>query len=195
MNAQRNSSFELREYQAVAARSCLAALRTGEAPLLVAPTGSGKTVIAAEVAKHFRRPLVIAHRRELVEQAQRVFGRHVRARTIQSVIREGPGSLLRRPDALFIDEAHRADATTYRQIIDWFSRVPRLGMTATPRRTDGRGLCDAFSIMIQASSVSELMDAGHLVRYRAFEARDEHLRQLAWMKRECGDYAQKNFLN
>src|SRR5690348_9383014 len=105
--------MELRSFQEPAVAEALAHLYAGRATLLVSPTGAGKTVMAAEIARSFRRPLIVAHRRELVHQAIRTMGSHVRACSVQSVLRNGPRSA----DLLIIDEAHRSAANTYREII------------------------------------------------------------------------------
>src|SRR5256885_537185 len=62
----------LRPYQREAIAAVLAARRAGERRLLVClPTGAGKTVIFSELAQLARRQvLVLAHREELLAQAQ-----------------------------------------------------------------------------------------------------------------------------
>ena len=62
----------LRPYQRDAIANVIAARRAGVKRMVVSlPTGSGKTVIFSELARLARRPvLVIAHRRELVQQAR-----------------------------------------------------------------------------------------------------------------------------
>lgn len=134
--------------------------------LLVAATGTGKTVMAAldyrELSGEARpRPtlLFLAHRREILEQAlstyrdvlgegafgelmvdghQPVFGEHVFA-SVQSM---GRPEQLRRwnPDhfdIVVVDEFHHAEAATYRRILDHLTPRELLGLTATPERTDG----------------------------------------------------------
>lgn len=184
-------SRKLRPYQAKAAEEILAHLKAGARPLLVAPTGSGKTIIAAEVAKSFNHVLVIAHRREIIEQARNTFGWQVTALTVQGILAGGELSdlLPHEVDLLIIDEAHRAVAQSYRKIREMFPNASVLGMTATALRADGKGLCDAFSVIVECSSMTELRDLGFLVPYRAFEAPDEALNRLASLKKIAGDYA------
>ena len=43
-------------------------------------------------------------------------------------------------DLVVIDEAHRSMATTYRRIIGAYPKAVVLGLTATPCRSDGKGL-------------------------------------------------------
>src|SRR5215467_11735861 len=66
-------SLALRDYQVRALDACRAVIRAGQRRvLLVAPTGSGKTTIAADGIRsaiaHGSRTLFLAHRRELLDQ-------------------------------------------------------------------------------------------------------------------------------
>ena len=66
--------MQLREYQTTALEQIRSSLEKGyKAPLLVLPTGAGKTVIFSELAKDFvsqdKNVLILVHRRELVKQA------------------------------------------------------------------------------------------------------------------------------
>jgi superfamily II DNA or RNA helicase len=132
--------------------------------LLVAPTGSGKTVIAAAImAGCTRRVLVVAHRREIVNQtADKLTARGVPHGIIQAgdeaklrpmaavqiasiqtlharAIRSS-SMLMPLADLLIIDEAHHACAMTYKKVIEAYPNAIILGLTATPCRGDGRGL-------------------------------------------------------
>lgn len=134
--------------------------------LLVAATGTGKTVVAALDYRRLGhddradRPslLFVAHRREILEQSRRtyrevlsdeLFGelyvggtrperwRHVFA-SIQSLHSYGVREIP--PDAfavVVIDEFHHAEATTYRSLLDHLRPSELLGLTATPERADG----------------------------------------------------------
>lgn len=79
--------MNLRSYQRTAASEVMKIIRAGGHPLLVSPTGSGKTVIAAEVVKAFPKVLFVSHRRELLAQARRTLGWHVCAHSVQSIAR------------------------------------------------------------------------------------------------------------
>ncbi|ATG56239.1 helicase [Brachybacterium ginsengisoli] len=141
--------------------------------LLVAATGTGKTVIAALDYKRLKSSptdqpslLFIAHRKEILEQALRTYrdvlkdgsfgelfvgglkptrGRHVFA-SVQSIAR--PGELLKwgkeHFNVVVIDEFHHAEATTYRRVVDHFEPRELLGLTATPERADGVDVAAAF---------------------------------------------------
>ncbi|MFD0023157.1 DUF3427 domain-containing protein [Streptomyces sp. NPDC058382] len=140
--------------------------------LLVAATGTGKTVMAALDYKHLRqklgrdpRLLFVAHRKEILEQSLRVYqdvlvdanfgelfhsGRvpadwdHVFA-SVQSLNARALERLA--PDhfdVIVIDEFHHGTSPTYRRIIDHFTPKELLGLTATPERMDGLNVQDAF---------------------------------------------------
>ncbi|WP_458317233.1 DUF3427 domain-containing protein [Mycolicibacterium brisbanense] len=134
--------------------------------LIVAATGTGKTVIAAldyrrlvrEVHGRDLTLLFVAHRKEILTQARRmyqevltdpVFGellvdgdqptrwRHVFA-SIQSLTAERLSSLEPgRFDIVVIDEFHHAQAASYRRLLDHIAPMELLGLTATPERGDG----------------------------------------------------------
>jgi len=173
-------------HQGEAVERVLRVLSSNNPTVLVAPTGAGKTVMAAAIAGHFGRVLWVAHRIELINQAEAEVANNVQVMSILSALRRGP----KRIDLLIIDEAHRGMASTYRALIDKYRNVPILGLTATPQRTDGQGLCDIFSEIVQCSNVKELVESGYLVPYRAFEAPDEALRQIEKVRKRRGDFEQ-----
>lgn len=134
--------------------------------LLVAATGTGKTVVAALDYRRLteqaggERPslLFVAHRAEILEQARRTyrevlrdaeFGeayyggarperwQHVFA-SVQALTSYGVEAIP--PDAfdvVVVDEFHHAEAPTYRRLIERLQPRELLGLTATPERTDG----------------------------------------------------------
>jgi len=134
--------------------------------LVVAATGTGKTVLAAMDYRNLcrasgdRRPslLFVAHRREILEQSIRTyrevladgdFGelyvggarperwKHVFA-SVQSLSSHGVRNV---PSDAFevvvVDEFHHAEAATYRRLMDHLAPRELLGLTATPERADG----------------------------------------------------------
>lgn len=134
--------------------------------LIVAATGTGKTVVAAVDyrqlcnAESAERPslLFVAHRKEILEQSLRTyrevlgdasFGelyvggarperwRHVLA-SVQSLTSYGVQNIPADAyDVVVIDEFHHAEATTYRRILEHLQPQELLGLTATPERADG----------------------------------------------------------
>jgi len=161
---------------------------------LVAPTGAGKTVIASAIiqsaAAKGRKTLFLAHRQELIAQCHdklREFGvesgviqagaerqlRHLtQVASVQTLVRR-LGKDDWQPDLIIIDEAHLATAATYLKIISHYnngrpSRVPLLGLTATPQRLDGRGLDELFDDLVIAGTTRELIADGSLCPYKYF---------------------------
>lgn len=134
--------------------------------LVVAATGIGKTYLAAFDAQHFPRVLFLAHREELLDQAQRTFaqvrpdarlgyyrgGQHDLDADIlfASVSTLGRAEHLARfaPDRfdyVVVDEFHHAAARSYQAVLHYFAPRFLLGLTATPYRGDNRdvfALCD-----------------------------------------------------
>ncbi len=168
------SPFKLRKYQRRTVNKTVLALKSGQARrvLVVAPTGAGKTTMAAELARRAnaagRGVLAIAHRREIKHQLQQRVPNSW-AVTIQSP-KLGPKY---DPEALvIIDEAHHLPAGQA-----WFEKLGPwrqnqcVGLTATPERADGQGLGDVFDEMIISATYPELIKAGHLVDARVVSPR------------------------
>src|SRR5215813_12637781 len=177
--------------------------------LLVAPTGSGKTVIAsAIIAGTARRVLVVAHRREIVNQtsdkltARGVYHGIIQAgdekklrpmatvqvASIQTLhARAIRSSTMPMPlaDLVIIDEAHHACAATYRKILEAYPDAIVLGLTATPCRGDGRGLGGIFETMIECPQVADLIIGGFLVKARVYAPVNPDLTGVRTVK---GDY-------
>jgi superfamily II DNA or RNA helicase len=74
------------------------------------------------------------------------------------VLRVGP------LDLHVTDEAHHSVAGSWAKIAEPFLAAFVLGVTATPERLDGRGLCDAFDEMVVGPGVADLVDLGVLAR-------------------------------
>ena len=165
---------------------------------VVAATGTGKTVLSALDYKRLQptlglRPkmLFVAHRMEILKQAQRTFAEvlvdnefgelmvdgqtpqgwnHVFA-SVQSLssfdfTKIDPAKF----DYIVIDEFHHASAPTYRSLIEHFQPKELLGLTATPERADGRRVQDEF---FEGRIASELrlwdaMDLGLLAPFQYF---------------------------
>lgn len=170
--------------------------------LLVAATGTGKTVVAALDFKQLLggRPvgdlslLFVAHRREILEQSMRTyrevlvdpsFGelwlggevpaqwRHVFA-SVQTLAAGGLRTLP--PDAydvLVIDEFHHADAPTYRRILEHIHPAELLGLTATPERGDGFDVRQLFGGRTAAElRLWDALEADLLVPFHYFGIAD-----------------------
>jgi superfamily II DNA or RNA helicase len=183
----------LRPYQIDCAARVKTEIAAGRDPLLVAPTGSGKTLIAAEVMRDAmrcgQRVLFLAHRRELIFQASQKLhaasvdhgiilaghpmrlGEPVQVASIATLhARAIRGSAIDLPpaDLIVIDEAHHCRAQTYAKLIAAYPGAALLGITATPCRGDGRGPGNAFDVLVEAPPVAELVRDGFLVPTRIY---------------------------
>lgn len=76
------------------------------------------------------------------------------------------------PDLLIIDEAHHANAGSWRKILEYWPRARVLGVTATPVRSDGTGLGEGaggfFHSMVNGPTMRSLIDMGNLSEYEYY---------------------------
>jgi superfamily II DNA or RNA helicase len=205
--------LQLRPYQVRDVEAIRAAFRTdSQAPLYVAPTGSGKTVlfgfIAKEASRRGSRVWIIVHRRELVYQTSRTlsafevehgvvapgFTPYPMA-TIQVCskdtlrVRMAKG-LLGDVDLLVFDEGHHATAGTWRMVRDARPDAKVLGVTATPVRLDGKGLglhCGGvYDALVLGPSIADLITEGWLCRPVSYAPPSKV--DLTGVKVQGGDY-------
>ena len=150
--------------------------------LYVAPTGSGKTMVAAEITRHavnwHKRVLFLAHRREIIDQTSRklaangiALGMHgivqagregdlrpqamVQVASIDTLLARGIRSKtmpLPPADLIIFDETHRIRGRTREYLVSLYPDAVLLGLTATPCRGDGRGLGNIFETMISSAA-------------------------------------------
>lgn len=201
-------SLTLRPYQQRAVHDLRLAFRDGaRAPLLVAPTGMGKTVIVAEilrgVAERGRRAIVLVHRRELITQTAHKLtlagvpygiiaagtspsDHAIQIASVQTLVRR-LDRIPTPPDLLVIDEAHHATAGSWKRVMDHWPDAPRLGVTATPVRLDGRGLSAVFDRLVLGPSVANLIFTGHLCPARIYAP--PQVADLSAVRRRAGDFA------
>jgi superfamily II DNA or RNA helicase/HKD family nuclease len=180
--------------------------------LIVAATGTGKTVIAALdyrrlASQMIDRPslLFVAHRQEILTQSLRTyrevlsdgdFGelyvggarperwRHVFA-SVQSLTSYGVESIQSDAfDVVVIDEFHHAEARTYRRLIDHLRPEELLGLTATPERSDGTDVRSFFDGRIAAElRLWEALGADLLCPFHYFGVADgTDLRSIRWTR-------------
>jgi len=143
--------------------------------LVVAATGTGKTVLAAfdyrKLGGSARSLLFVAHRKEILTQALRTyrevltdpnFGetyvagsrperwQHVFA-SVQSLTSYGVENIPPTAfDVVVVDEFHHASAATYRRLLDHLQPKELLGLTATPERADGNDVLNYFNGRVAA---------------------------------------------
>lgn len=175
----------LRDYQAESVEALRANIREGvRNQVLCAPTGAGKTVIAAylldECMNKRKRAVFVADRIALIDQTSATLdkygiahgviqGQHWRYRPYEHIQVASAQTLAKRgwPDAdlIIVDEAHALQKT----VTDRIARrdVVTIGLTATPFT---KGLGRHYDSVVSVTTTNKLTDAGHLVPFRVFAA-------------------------
>ncbi len=178
--------------------------------LIVAATGTGKTVISAFDFKNFVRKnsnaklLYVAHRKEILQQAQATFQGVLRDNNFGELWVDGfepekydcvfasVQTLNNRIDKLslsssfydfiIIDEVHHITASSYRPILKHFNPKILLGLTATPERMDGEDILKDFSDTIAAEiRLPEALNRKLLCPFQYFGITDSiDLSQVSW---------------
>jgi superfamily II DNA or RNA helicase len=200
--------IELRPYQLQAVDEIRQGYQQGHRSVLfVLPTGGGKTVlfshITRETAARGNRVCVLVHRAELLRQASASLtalgvphgliaaGRSmnlaapVQVASVQSLARR----LHLIPQGFFqllvIDEAHHSNAGTWAKVLQHCASARVLGVTATPCRSDGRGLGEFYSHMVLGPTPAELTDAGFLAPARVLAPPGP---SLLGLRKRMGDF-------
>lgn len=200
--------MKLRGYQNSAVSGITSEFHRGcRSVCLVAPTGSGKTVVMSHIAQGMlpRRTLILVHRQELVDQTSRTlaecgvqhgiiaagypknYERPVQVASIQSLARRDTGF---EPSLIVVDEAHHAVAGTWSDVIDAHPQAYVLGLTATPVRGDGKDLGSIFQSIVRGPEVQWLMDNDFLVTPRYYAP--PPVADLDGLRTHKGDYKLKD---
>jgi superfamily II DNA or RNA helicase len=194
--------IDLRSYQTEALTRVKDAYKNGKRRVLVSlPTGTGKTVVFGHFPAVFRmkkRLLVLAHREELLLQAEQKFrsispelkvaieraeeratdDAQVVIASVPTLARSDGGRLSRFNaddfSIIVVDEAHHAVAESYRRIFDYFGLFKPgnarylVGFTATPRRGDNQGLGSVFEDVCYAQDLRQMIAEGYLCPIRGW---------------------------
>jgi len=180
--------------------------------LLVAATGTGKTVMAAVDYARLRRRLprarllFVAHRGEILKQSLATFRVAVRDASFGELWVDG-----HRPtdfehvfasiqslhaadlaamaadyfDVIVVDEFHHAEAPTYRRLLERVRPRELLGLTATPERSDGTNVYETyFDGRISAElRVWDAIDQQYLAPFSYFGVHDgADLTEVPWKR-------------
>ena len=182
--------MQLRSYQIKAIDSLRYSFNTKgkKSPLLVMPTGAGKTVVFAAISKAIsdneKNVLILVHRRELIDQASKKLKaigvnhgviaakykestNNIQIASVQTLVRRLVKNTFN-PNYIIIDEAHHAAAGSWKKIIEHFKEAYKIGCTATPIRLDGRGLADYFDDLVKGPGVAKLIKDKYLAPYKVF---------------------------
>ena len=202
---------DLRDYQQSGLRDVAAAIREGHRRIImVAPTGAGKSVCIAAMVRSVRSALAIAHRQELIDQLYDHFtlpepeglgleagvlmakdpredrAKKLQVASIQTLVRRPP--LDPPPQLIIIDEAHHATSEGYQKVLAHYPNAICIGPSATPFRTDGRGLGSAgFTKIVTVTTPDKLIASSHLVPPRVFGVDPP---DLSGISKKAGDYDQ-----
>ena len=180
--------------------------------LVVAATGTGKTIVAALDFKRLRtelgdpRLLFVAHRQEILTQSLSAFRqvlrdgefgelyvdghrpdewRHVFA-SIQSLDRIRLEDIAPAAfDVVVVDEFHRAAAPTYRKLLKHLTPKVLLGLTATPERSDSEDILGYFDNRIAVElRLWDALERGLLSPFHYFGLHDNtDLSDVQWSRR------------
>jgi superfamily II DNA or RNA helicase len=97
-------------------------------------------------------------------------------------------------DLLVIDECHHAASDSYRRVIsraqEVNNKIEILGVTATPERTDNRGLRHTFTNVADVVTIGEMVRAGHLVPPKAMVVDIGTQAQLQKIRKSHADFDQ-----
>ncbi|CAM3333463.1 DEAD/DEAH box helicase [Vagococcus fessus] len=184
-----NQEIKPNKMQEVALKNIEELRRKGEKRgLVISATGTGKTYLSAFDVRQVKpkRFLFIVHREQILSKARDEFHKilggdksdfrilsgskkETESRylfsTIQTISKENYLEQFAKDhfDYILIDEVHKAGADSYKRVIDYFTPMFLLGMTATPDRTDGfdiYGLFDyniAYEIRLQEALEEEML--------------------------------------
>ena len=192
----------LRDYQTDICSRVQEAFVRHRSVMVQMPTGTGKTVVLASIVSRWAKAnvLIVAHRRELIEQIKatirrmRIEGRSIGVESIQTISRR-IGSLDDMPSFVVIDEAHHALAKTYKRMWEAWPEAKFLGLTATPCRLNGKGFTDLFNVLVQSWDIPTFIKEKWLSTYDFVSIKaDSHTQQLisSLKKRGAdGDYQAK----
>lgn len=157
-------------------------VKRGNSVMVQMPTGTGKTVVMAATVKWFLDShdgdvWIVAHRKELVEQAELTVNRflaafglekmaeRVKVRSVQWLNRHLRELEDERVGLIIVDEAHHAIADTYQDIFERYPMALKMGMTATPCRMKKQSFGKLFDQLLTSPPTRSFIDQGYLAPY------------------------------
>ena len=205
--------YALRPYQERSVNAVRYSYRDGKkSPLLVLPTGGGKTIVFSYITEAASRRghsvLILVHRIELLRQTSEKLTEYgvahglinprftpkyfeaVQVASVQTLVRRLEN--ITPPDLIIIDEAHHATAGQWKKITEFFPDALTLGVTATPVRSDGRGLDECFDSLVIGPTIDELIELGYLARPKVYAPPNDI--DFKAMALQMGDFNKKDSL-
>ena len=190
--------------------------------LLVAATGTGKTIVSAFDFKRFYREnpnakfLFLAHRKEILDQSLQTYRQILRDQnfgelwcsgyqpgewnhlfaSIQTLNAGGKYQGFQKDyfDYIVLDETHHAAAATYERMLNHFNPQILLGLTATPERMDGKSILTWFNNrMAYELRLDEAIERNMLCPFHYFGVSDStDLNHVKWVR---GSYDTQELAN
>ena len=183
----------LRDYQKRIVQDIYASLLKGKkAPLVTAPCGSGKTVIFSYLAKltadKNNTVYILVHRRELFKQTKETLALFENNPNVSVHMAQTLSLHLdeyEEPNLIITDEAHMAQAKTWRRIYEHWSKAYIIGFSASPCRLDGKPLGEIFDDLILGKTTAELIKEEWLAPYEYYSI---NVADLSGLKHRGSDY-------
>lgn len=206
--------FELRPFQVRDVRALQHLIAPRRSVLYQLPTGGGKTVTAGFIAQKARsnglKVLILVHRTELIDQfvgTLRAAGLDhevgvvspnfpptpwapIQVAMVFSIVRRQKMLESFKPHLIIVDEAHHAVASSWDKVLAAYPEAKVLGLSATPRRLDGKGLHAHFEELHCGPSIAELVAWQYLAPTWIKRVAIDFSR--AGVKKTAGDYNKKD---
>ena len=213
----RAATHALRGYQKRAVRDVERKFLTLRSVLLTEFPGAGKTHEAAEIIRRYlargKRVLILAHRSEILKQTARKLkqagvpaaslgfiwaemglnlGAPIQIASVATLVKR-----LQSPDfdlefdLVVVDEAHHAQAASWRKILARYPAAKTLGLSATPERLDGKPLREFFEELIEGEPCENLIEAGWIAKPEIW-TREDGWRPQGLKKTGAGDYSARS---
>jgi superfamily II DNA or RNA helicase len=206
--------LKLRYYQEEADEAVVSEIVSGNNPLLLMATGTGKTVVfvttAGRCTNFGMKVLILAHTEELVDQAiakafeilgiypDKEKAEHRASReasiVVGSVQTMQNSRLERWPkdhfQLIIVDEAHHAVAKTYQNILNYFTGYSLVGATATGDRADEKELGTVFNVIAYEYPLHKAIKEGFLAKIIGYRVTDLDI-DLTQLRVSGKDYTDK----
>lgn len=207
-------AIKLRDYQQDSLDKTIAAIRKGcRHPLIVLPTGAGKTALSSEFVRRSyekgKSSIFICHRQELLMQTYKTYQKND---ITPAIIKSGVtpdyrnpmqiasvSTLVKRlnqyakPDVVFWDECSHIASSTWKTIYEAYPDSIHIGLTATPCRLDGKPLNSFFDCMIQTVDTAKLIKLGYLTPYNYYAPSNIDTSEIAISSN--GDFQKESLAN
>jgi DNA repair protein RadD len=179
----------LRPYQETARHYCNRQLNNSRNPLIVMAAGTGKTKMAVQVIRDRitlnRRVLVLVPQLEILDQwiveaavnkinygyinDEGIIGQNKNLyiamfQSLSGMLDIIPERFVKSFHEIITDEAHHSSAESYRRIYSTFSHCLKMGLTASPYRTDNQPLNEFYDSLCEPIKTSEAIAQGFLCR-------------------------------